>query len=267
MFRAERARVIAAVASIARDLDVAEDLAHEALIAALEIWPETGVPARPGAWLTTVARRRALDLVRRQARRNANAAELGRIADADRDAAALRDQLSPDQDIGDELLGLMFIACHPELMREQRVALTLRLVAGLSTAEIARAFLVGEAALAQRIVRAKRRLRSSRAGFDLPRGEDRSRRVSSVMEVIYLVFNEGYSATRGAAPTRPEVCLEARRLARVLAGLVPDDPEVWGLLSLVELQSSRLRARLSPQGRLVPVLEQDRSLWDVDARR
>ncbi|MCX7888953.1 MAG: sigma-70 family RNA polymerase sigma factor [Rhodobacteraceae bacterium] len=262
VWRIERARLLGGLARFTGDLARAEDLAQEALAAALAHWPRTGIPRNPGAWLMAAARRRGIDEARHarmRGRREAGIAAAAEIADAgaaDRIAARL------DDDIGDELLALIFTACHPVLSPEARVALTLRLVAGLSTLEIARAFLTSEATVAQRITRAKAAIARSGAGFEVPRGAGRDARLGSVLEVVYLLFNEGYAATRGEDPVRPALCLEAQRLARILAGLMPDEPEVLGLLALLELQASRLAARRAPDGMPVPLTAQDRSRWD-----
>lgn len=256
LWRFESPRVIAALVRIVRDVDLAEDLAHDALVEALERWPSTGVPDRPGAWLTTTAKRRAIDRFRRDENLQRKYAE---IAHALEETVAV---VEPDEDAGDDMLRLIFIACHPVLSREARAALTLRLLGGLTTDEIAHAFLVSEPTIAQRIVRAKRALASSEAVFEMPAGVERSERLASVLEVLYLVFNEGYSATSGAAWTRPDLCFEALRLARVLATLAPNDAEVYGLLALLELQASRLRARTSQAGEPVLLLDQDRTRWD-----
>ncbi|MCW5801191.1 MAG: RNA polymerase subunit sigma-24, partial [Deltaproteobacteria bacterium] len=255
VFRIEFPRLVAALARVTRDVGRAEELAQDALVVALERWPVDGVPDNPGAWLMTTARRRALDGVRHARIADAKHAELAREHDAGpRDVAGeLADAL--DDDIGDDLLRLVFTACHPVLPTEARVALTLRLVGGLATAEIARAFLVPEATIAQRIVRAKRTLADARVPFEVPRAPERAERLASVLEVIYLVFNEGHVATAGASWTRPELCHDALRIARVLAGLAPDEPEVQGLVALLELSASRLTARTARDG--TPVLLAD----------
>jgi RNA polymerase sigma factor (sigma-70 family) len=261
VWRMESAPLIAALTRVTGDVGLAEDLAQDALLAALESWGADGVPARPGAWLMTVAKRRAIDQFRRTERLTRTTAELGRALAAEEAtepdwAAAL------DERVTDDVLRLVFIACHPVLSREARVALTLRLVGGLTTGEIARAFLVPESTLAQRIVRAKRTLTAARVPFEMPVGEEFTARLSSVLEVLYLVFNEGYSATAGQDLVRPALCQEAIRLGRVLAELTPAEPEVHGLVALCELQASRLRARSGPGGEPVLLLEQDRSRWD-----
>ena len=260
VWRIEQAKVIAALARMVRDVGLAEDLAQEALVSALEAWPISGVPANPGAWLTTVAKRRALDRFRRNRVSGRKHAEFA--YDLETDARPQDADAALDDDVGDDLLRLMFIACHPVLPTDARVALTLRLLGGLTAAEIARAFLIAEPAVAQRIVRAKRTLAKAGASFELPRGPDRAGRLASVLEVIYLIFNEGYAATAGEAWTRPALCTEACRLGRVLAGLAPDAPEVHGLVALMEIQASRLRARVGAAGEPVLLLDQDRSRWD-----
>jgi RNA polymerase sigma factor (sigma-70 family) len=259
VWRIEAPRLIAGLARIVRDVGVAEDLAQDALVAALERWPESGVPDNPGAWLMAVGKRRAVDLLRRDAMRDRKLRGLGREP-APQAVHDLDEAL--DDDIGDDLLRLVFTACHPVLSREARVAMTLRLLGGLTTEEIARAFLVSEPTVAQRIVRAKRTLREARVPFELPQGADRRARLSSVLEVIYLIFNEGYAATAGDDWVRPELCEEALRLGRILAGLAPDEPEVHGLQALMEIQASRLRARVGPSGEPVLLQDQDRARWD-----
>jgi RNA polymerase sigma factor (sigma-70 family) len=245
-----------------RDVGLAEDLAHDALVAALEQWPESGIPRNPGAWLMTAGKRRAIDHFRRSKLLERKHAELGyELAFAESDnipdpVAAL------DQEMDDDLLRLMFIACHPVLPTDARVALTLRLLGGLTTEEIARAFLVAEPTIAQRIVRAKRTLSEKRVPFEVPRGHELHARVSSVLEVIYLIFNEGYSATAGGDWMRPALCEEALRLGRVLAELMPQEPEVHGLVALMEIQASRMRARVNQAGDPILLLDQNRALWD-----
>jgi RNA polymerase sigma factor (sigma-70 family) len=261
VWRIESARLIAGLARMVRDVGLAEDLAQDALVAALEHWPGTGVPDNPGAWLMATAKNRAIDRLRRRTLRDLKHEEIGRdlrqrqetIPDLD---AAI------DDDIGDDLLRLVFTACHPVLSRESRVALTLRLLGGLTTAEIARAFLVPEPTIAQRIVRAKRALADARVPFEVPRGDELAPRLASVLEVVYLVFNEGYSATAGDDWMRPALCEEALRLGRIIAGLAPREPEVHGLVALMELQASRSRARVGPSGEPVLLLEQNRARWD-----
>jgi RNA polymerase sigma factor (sigma-70 family) len=262
VFRIERARLIGGLARIAGDVGRAEELAQDALVAALAEWPRTGVPRNPGAWLMAAGKRRAIDGFRRERMRAAKHAEVARTleeADAGQVEAI---EAALDDDVGDELLGLIFAACHPVLRPEARAALTLRLVGGLTTEEIARAFLASEATIAQRIVRAKKALRAAGVGFAVPRGAERDARLGSVLEVVYLIFNEGYAATAGEDLIRPGLCAEAQRLGRILAGLTPRDPEVWGLLALMELQASRLPARTGRDGALVPLPEQNRSRWD-----
>lgn len=260
VWRIESARLIAGLARLVRDVALAEDLAQDALVAALQKWPESGVPENPGAWLMAVGKRRAADHFRRVAMAERKHEELGQALEARR--AEEPDLDAQEDDVGDDLLRLMFIACHPVLSREARAALTLRLLGGLSTEEIARAFLVPEPTVAQRIVRAKRTLSESKVPFELPPQEERKARLSSVLEVVYLIFNEGYSATAGANWVRPELCEEALRLGRILAGLMPEEPEVHGLVALMEIQASRLRARVGPGGEPILLLNQDRSRWD-----
>jgi RNA polymerase sigma factor (sigma-70 family) len=262
VFRIEAPRLIAGLARIVRDVGIAEDLAQDALVAALEKWPESGVPDNPGAWLMATAKNRAIDLLRRRSLLERKHEELGREAAAHAEPD-VRDRVDDDEDdVGDDLLRLIFIACHPTLPREARVALTLRLLGGLTTEEIARAFLVPAATVAQRIVRAKRTLAEAGVPFAMPHRQERAARLSSVLEVIYLVFNEGYSATAGDDWVRPALCEDALRLGRVLAGLVPREPEVHGLVALMEIQASRADARVTPSGRPVLLLEQDRGRWD-----
>src|SRR5437867_2064107 len=245
-----------------RDVGLAEDLAQDALVAALERWPESGVPDKPGAWLMATAKRRAIDRFRRGKLAERKHQELGREIEAQREMAVPDLDAAIDDDIGDDLLRLMFTACHPVLSTEARVALTLRLLGGLTTAEIARAFLVPEATVAQRIVRAKRTLAEARVPFEVPRGAERASRLLSVLEVIYLIFNEGYSATAGDDWVRPALCEDALRLGRILAGLVPEEPEVHGLVALMEIQASRSGARIGALGEPILLLDQDRARWD-----
>jgi RNA polymerase sigma factor (sigma-70 family) len=261
VWRIESPRLIAGLTRMTRDVGRAEDLAHDALVAALEEWPNSGVPRNPGAWLMTAAKRKAIDSFRRNTLRQRKHAALSYEIEVGRDAAPDPDA-ALDDDVGDDLLRLMFTACHPVLSTEGRVALTLRLLGGLTTHEIARAFLVPEPTIAQRIVRAKKTLAKEQVPFDLPRGADRAARVSSVLEVIYLVFNEGYSATAGEDWMRPALCEEALRLGRVLAGLMPEEPEAHALVALMEIQASRTRARLGPGGEPVLLLDQNRAHWD-----
>ncbi len=262
VWRIESPRLIAGLARLVRDVGLAEDLAQDALLAALEQWPAAGVPASPGAWLTAVAKRRAIDMIRRQRRIEPKHEELAREIETGVEGpeAALDARL--DDDVGDDMLSLIFAACHPVLSKDARVALTLRLLGGLTTAEIARAFIVPEATIAQRIVRAKRTLAAARVPIEVPRGVDRAARLASVLEVVYLVFNEGYAATAGDDWTRPALCEDALRLGRVLAQLAPTEPEVHGLVALMEIQASRIKARTGPAGEPILLLDQKRSRWD-----
>lgn len=244
------------------DVGLAEELAQDALVAALEQWPESGVPRNPGAWLMVTAKRRAVDMLRRKALLERKHDELGRDLEIENASAPDWDAELEDDDVGDDLLRLVLIACHPVLSTEARVALTLRLLGGLKTEEIARAFLISEATVAQRIVRAKRTLSEARVPFEVPRGPELAVRLSSVLEVIYLIFNEGYSATAGDDWMRPELCDDALRLGRILASLVPDEPEVHGLVALMEIQASRAHARIGPSGEPILLLKQNRARWD-----
>ena len=262
VWRIESARIIAGLARMVRDVALAEDLAQEALVAALERWPETGVPDNPGAWLMTAAKRRAIDLLRRGTMAARKHEELGHEVEARLEAVAESLDDAIDDPVGDDLLRLIFVACHPVLATEARVALTLRLLGGLTTPEIARAFLVPEATVAQRIVRAKRTLAATRVPFEVPRGAELAARLASVLEVIYLVFNEGYAATGGDDWIRPALCEEAARLGRILAELAPHEPEVHGLVALMEIQASRAGARIGEAGEPVLLLDQDRGRWD-----
>src|SRR5216110_3381039 len=262
VWRIESARLIAGLTRITGDVGLAEDLAQDALVAALERWPESGVPDNPGAWLMATAKHRAIDQLRRGKMLDRKHEQLGHELDAGRDGALPDLDAAIDDPIGDDLLRLMFIACHPVLSTEARVALTLRLLGGLTTDEIARAFLVPEATLAQRIVRAKRTLREAHVPFEVPRGSELAARLSSVLEVLYLIFNEGYAATAGDDWVRPELCEDALRLGRIVAELAPGESEVHGLVALMEIQASRLRARVGPSGEPVLLLDQDRALWD-----
>ena len=262
VWRIEAPRLIAGLARLVRDVGTAEELAQDALLAALEQWPAEGVPRNPGAWLMTAGKRRALDLFRREQMLERKHRELGHELEERQERAVPDLDAALDDDIGDDLLRLMFTACHPVLAVEARVALALRVLGGLTTGEIARAFLVPEATIAQRIVRAKRTLAEARVPFEVPRGADRAERLGSVLGVIYLVFNEGYSATAGDDWMRPALCEEALRLGRVLASLAPEEPEVQGLVALMEIQASRTRARTGPQGEAILLLDQDRSRWD-----
>jgi RNA polymerase sigma factor (sigma-70 family) len=262
VWRIESARLIAGLARIVRDVGLAEDLAQDALVAALERWPESGVPDNPGAWLMATAKHRAIDLLRRRSLLERKHEELGRELEVRRETAVEELEAAIDDDIGDDLLRLVFTTCHPVLSTEARVALTLRLLGGLTTAEIARAFLVPEPTIAQRIVRAKRTLAEARVPFEVPRGSELAVRLSSVLEVVYLIFNEGYSATAGDDWMRPALCEDALRLGRILAELAPREPEVHGLVALMEIQASRSRARSGPRGEPVLLLDQDRARWD-----
>ena len=262
VWRIESAKVIAAVTRIVKDVGLAEDLAQDALLAALEKWPQTGVPDNPGAWLMGTAKHRAIDTVRRRALHERKESEI--VAEVE----SLHEQATPDldaqidDDVGDDVLRLLFIACHPILSTDARVTLTLRLLGGLTTQEIARAFLAPEPTIAQRIVRAKKTLSDAKIPFEMPRGVEFDARLSSVLQVIYLIFNEGYSATAGDAWVRPELCHDALRLGRILAGLTPNEPEVHGLVSLMAIQTSRMRARVGPKGEPVLLLDQNRAHWD-----
>ncbi len=262
VWRIESARLVAGLARMTGDVGLAEDLAQDALVAALETWPRAGVPDNPGAWLMATAKNRAIDRLRREKTYERKREEIARDTGAlfalersDFEAAA-------DEEIGDDLLALIFTCCHPRLSREARVALTLRLLGGLTTAEIARAFLAGEATIAQRLVRAKRVLREARAPFEVPRGAELAERLPSVLEVIYLIFNEGYAASAGNEWVRRDLCEEALRLGRILAELAPGEPEAHGLIALLEIQASRLGARLGPGGEPILLLDQDRGRWD-----
>jgi len=262
VWRIESARLIAALARIVRDVGLAEELAQDALVAALEQWPESGVPDKPGAWLMATAKHRAIDLLRRGKLVERKHEELGHELAATLELAEADLVAAIDDPVGDDLLRLVFIACHPVLSTEARVALTLRLLAGLTTEEIARAFLVPEATVAQRIVRAKRTLTAARVPFEVPRGAELATRLASVLEVIYLVFNEGYAATAGDHWLRPALCEEALRLGRILAELAPREPEVHGLVALMEIQASRAGARTGPAGEPILLPDQDRARWD-----
>ena len=262
VWRIESARLIAGLTRMVGDLGTAEDLAQDALVAALERWPTTGVPDNPGAWLMATAKHRAIDQLRRRQMLDRKHQQLGHELEAQQEAAVGDLDASLDDHVGDDLLRLMFTACHPVLSTEARVALTLRLLGGLTTPEIARAFLVPEATVAQRIVRAKRTLAEARVPFEVPRGDELTARLSSVLGVIYLVFNEGYSATAGDDWVRPALCEDALRLGRILAELAVEEAEVHGLVALMEIQASRLRARVGPSGQPVLLLDQDRGRWD-----
>ena len=261
-FRIERARLVAGLARFVRSVDLAEEFAQDALVVALAEWPKTGVPDSPGAWLMAVAKRRAIDTLRHNKMRERKQEEIGRTFAQAFDGSAETIEAAMDDDLGDELLGLIFTACHPILSPDARAALTLKVVGGLTTDEIARAFLSSEATIAQRIVRAKKAIAKAGVAFEVPRGHERVARLPSVLEVIYLIFNEGYAATASDDLVRPDLCLEAQRLGRILAGLMPEDAEVLGLLALMEIQASRQAARTGPDGALIPLTEQDRARWD-----
>jgi RNA polymerase sigma factor (sigma-70 family) len=262
VWRIEAPRLIAGLTRIVRDVGLAEDLAQDALVAALERWPRSGVPDNPGAWLMAAAKNRGIDLLRKKALVERKTPDVGREIKSRQESAVSDLEAAIDDDIGDDLLRLIFISCHPILSTEARVALTLRLLGGLETSEIARAFLVAESTVAQRIVRAKRTLTDAGVPFEVPRGAEFAARLSSVLQVIYLIFNEGYSATAGEDWLRPALCEDALRLGRILAGLAPREPEVRGLVALMEIQASRLRARTAPSGEPVLLLDQDRARWD-----
>jgi RNA polymerase sigma factor (sigma-70 family) len=262
VWRIERARLIAGLVRLVRDVGLAEELAQDALVVALERWPETGVPRKPGAWLMATAKHRALDQLRRRRMLKRKHEELGRELAAEQPTTAPDYETALDDEVGDDLLRLVFVACHPALPTEGRVALTLRLLCGLTSEEIARAYLVPEPTVAQRIVRAKRTLAAAGVPFEVPRGKELEARLASVLEVVYLVFNEGYAATAGEDWIRPALCEEALRLARILATLAPTEPEVHGLAALLELQASRLEARVGPDGAPVLLPDQDRRRWD-----
>ncbi len=262
VWRIESAKLIAGLVRVVRDVGLAEELAQDALVAALQQWPKSGIPEKPGAWLMAAAKHRAIDRLRRSKLIERKHAELGHELEAEGEGVTPDLDTALDDDIGDDLLRLIFTACHPVLSTEARAALTLRLLGGLTTDEIARAFLAPEPTIAQRIVRAKRTLAEKRVPFEVPRGEERAERLSSVLEVIYLIFNEGYSATAGDDWMRPQLCEEALRLGRVLAGLTPKEPEVHGLVALMEIQASRLGARTDPSGEPILLLDQNRARWD-----
>ena len=260
IWRIESARLIAGLARLVGDIGTAEELAQDALVAALEQWPTSGVPEKPGAWLMATAKHRAIDAVRRRQTLERKHEEMGR--DVERAEEGIDPNAAIDEDVGDDLLGLIFMACHPVLSRDARVALTLRVLGGLTTEEIARGFLVPVSSIAQRIVRAKRTLAEAHVRFEVPSGPERAARLASVLEVIYLIFNEGYSATAGEDWVRPALCEDALRLGRILAELTPTEPEVHGLVALMEIHASRLRARVGPTGEPVLLLDQDRARWD-----
>jgi RNA polymerase sigma factor (sigma-70 family) len=261
-FRIERVRLIAGLARLTRDVDRAEELAQDALLVAMTEWSASGVPANPGAWLMAAAKRRAIDGIRHTQMRERKHAEIARELDEEQGMSADALEAALDDPLGDELLGLIFAACHPVIGPEARAALTLRLVGGLTVEEIARAFLSNEAAIAARITRAKKAIAKAGVAFAVPRGAELAARLPSVLEVVYLIFNEGYAATAGLSLVRPPLCGEAQRLGRILAGLMPEQPEVLGLLALMEIQASRLAARAGPDGQFVPLTEQNRARWD-----
>ena len=262
VWKIESAKLIAGLTRVVRDVGMAEDLAQDALLAALEQWPKSGVPDNPGAWLMAIGKRRAIDVMRRGPMMDRKHAEIGHELESKQESPEPDLAEALDDQVGDDLLRLVFIACHPVLSTEARVALTLRLLGGLTTDEIARAFLVAESTIAQRIVRAKRTLSDKKVPFEVPRGTELASRVSSVLEVIYLIFNEGYSATSGEDWVRPNLCQEALRLGRIVAELAPNEPEVHGLVALMEIQASRLRARVGPSGEPIVLLDQNRAKWD-----
>ncbi|MDO9413391.1 MAG: RNA polymerase sigma factor [Pseudolabrys sp.] len=262
VFRIERARLIAGLTRMLRDVGLAEDLAQDALVTALAEWPKSGLPDKPGAWLMAAAKRRAIDGFRRDKMMARKHAEIGRDLDEAGESPADAIEAALDDDVGDELLSLIFTACHPVLSPEARAALTLRLIGGLTTDEISRAFLTSEATIAQRIVRAKATLRDAKLAYEVPHGAERAPRLASVLEVIYLIFNEGYAATAGDDLIRSDLCAEAQRLGRILAGVAPDEPEVFGLLALMEIQASRLKARVGPGGEAIALPQQNRARWD-----
>ncbi len=262
VYRMERARLIAGLVRMLRDVGLAEELAQDALVSALSDWPKNGIPANPGAWLMAAAKRRGIDQLRRRRMIDRKHAEIGRDLEEERFDAFGEIEAKMDDDIGDERLSLIFTACHPALSTDARVALTLRLIGGLTTGEIARAFLSSEQTIAQRIVRAKKALGNAGIAYEVPRGEQREPRLASVLEVVYLIFNEGYAASSGEDAIRPQLSHEAMRLGRILAALAPDEPEVHGLLALMEIQASRLPARIGADGMPVPLTRQNRARWD-----
>ena len=259
VWRIEAARLIAGLARVVRDVGLAEDLAQDALVAALEQWPESGVPDNPGAWLMAVARRRGVDTIRRRVTFERKVEEIGRDLT---DVENPMDEIEIEPTVQDDVLRLMFTACHPVLSQDARVALTLKMIGGLTTEEIARAFVVPVPTMAQRIVRAKKSLADAGVPFEIPTGDELTARLESVLEVVYLVFNEGYTATSGSSWVRPELCAEAMRLGRILCGLAPGEPEAFGLVALLEIQASRLRARVAADGTPITLLDQDRARWD-----
>src|SRR5947207_7296244 len=262
VYRIESARLIAGLTRIVRDVGLAEDLAQDALVAALEQWPQSGVPTNPGAWLMATAKRRGIDAIRRGAMQDRKHEQVGYELESKQETVVAELDASLDDNVGDDLLRLVFMSCHPMLSTEARTALTLRLLGGLTTEEIARAFLTSEPTIQQRIVRAKRTLADAAVPFEVPRGAELTARLSSVLAVIYLIFNEGYAATAGDDWVRPGLCEEALRLGRILAELVPNESEAHGLVALMEIQASRLRARVGPSGEPVLLLDQDRGRWD-----
>jgi len=262
VWRIESAKLIAGLTRIVRDVGVAEDLAQDALVAALDQWPESGVPNNPGAWLMQTAKRRAIDAMRRGSMQDRKHEQIGHELETKQESVVAELDEALDDNVGDDLLRLIFMSCHPVLSTEAQTALTLRLLGGLTTEEIARAFLASEPTIAQRIVRAKRTLSEAKVPFEVPRGEELTSRLSSVLAVVYLIFNEGYAATGGEDWVRPGLCEDALRLGRILAELMPNEPEVHGLVSLMEIQASRLRARVGPSGEPVLLLDQDRGRWD-----
>lgn len=262
VYHMERARLIAGLARMLRDVGLAEELAQDALVSALAVWPKSGIPANPGAWLMAVAKRRAIDLFRRRRMMERKHAEIERDLESERFDAVEEIETRMDDDIGDERLSLIFTACHPVLSTDARVALTLRLIGGLTTAEIARAFFASEQTIAQRIVRAKKTLGNAGVAYEVPRGSEREPRLGSVLEVVYLIFNEGYAASAGDDAIRPQLCHEAMRLGRILTALAPDEPEVHGLLALMEIQASRFPARTATDGTPIPLTHQNRAHWD-----
>ena len=262
VWRIESAKIIGGLTRVVRDVGIAEELAQDALVAALETWPASGIPDNPGAWLMTTAKRRGIDRIRRGRMQERKHEQIARALEALQEEGVTAMEAAADDRVGDDLLRLIFITCHPILPADARVALTLRLLGGLTTDEIARAFLASEGAIAQRIVRAKKTLAEASVPFEVPRGKNLAPRLSSVLDVVYLIFNEGYSATAGDDWVRPSLCDEALRLGRILAGLVPNEPEVCGLVALMEIQASRLRARTGPDGEPILLLDQDRARWD-----
>lgn len=262
VWRMESAKIVATLARVLRDVGVAEDIAQDALVAAMEQWPDQGLPDKPAAWLMTTAKRRAIDHIRRDVNLARKLEQVGHLEEARAGEAAEAQFETAEQDISDDLLRLIFTACHPVLSRQAQISLTLRMLGGLTTGEIARAFLTSEATVGQRISRAKKTLQEAGVGFEAPAGEEVSARLAAVLEVVYLIFNEGYAATSGRDWVRADLCADAIRLGRILAGLAPAEPEVHGLLALMEIQASRNRARIAPDGSPILLLDQDRSRWD-----